>query len=387
MRTEYWCEYYWAGTFRENHNMWFGIQDTTISYLIARNPWLKKQNSFQSTKELVESNWPVLYCCINSTTWNLESRGSSLSLSLSLSSTLSYHLYHLSLGEESAQLGHVIVIVLSCVCDCFVFVTVISSQSPGTWRGEFPAWPCLLGWVSLQVGAKVASSPRTPDNYDYCTNTDVVVIWHGTCFMWEVGDEWVAKTLSHKDTYDMSRSRAQGIFSQSDQEARLNNGQVRRNNVSTLQRQRQRQRQILKVYSPGTCRWRGILSELPALVHPSSLRGGATRSSPSPVHITWFLLVSFHPNWLSIIWGRWPPPPLAWWCAWPPCRRPFLCWSSTCSDSTSDWRAPVWWWVIKYCSWRLIICWRLIISCSWRLMIMSLIMVDHEAWRVLGWNM
>ena len=120
MRTEYWCEYYWAGTFRENHNMWFGIQDTTISYLIARNPWLKKQNSFQSTKELVESNWPVLYCCINSTTWNLESRGSSLSLSLSLSSTLSYHLYHLSLGEESAQLGHVIVIVF------FVFVIFLS---------------------------------------------------------------------------------------------------------------------------------------------------------------------------------------------------------------------------------------------------------------------
>ena len=24
--------------------------------------------------------------------------------------------------------------------------------------------------------------------------------------MWEVGDEWVAKTLSHKDTYDMSEA-------------------------------------------------------------------------------------------------------------------------------------------------------------------------------------
>ena len=169
MRTEYWCEYYWAGTFRENHNMWFGIQDTTISYLIARNPWLKKQNSCQSTKELVyyivastapHETWKVedpacpclchclRHCHIIFTTCHLERRVPSLAmslslsclvfvifLSLSLSLSLSYHLNHLVLGEESSQLGHV----------CWA---------------EFPfklvqRWPVLLARLTIMIIAQI----------------------------------------------------------------------------------------------------------------------------------------------------------------------------------------------------------------------------------------
>ena len=103
-------------TFRENHKMWLRIQDTTISYLIARNPRLKKTNRVhyeQSLQQLLQ--------------WHLITN----------------------------------IISLTCLCLCLF---VLSSLSPGTWRGECPAWPCLPGWVSLPVGAKVASSPHRPDN-------------------------------------------------------------------------------------------------------------------------------------------------------------------------------------------------------------------------------
>ena len=104
-------------TFRENHKMWLRIQDTTISYLIARNPRLKKTNRVhyeQSLQQLLQ--------------WHLITN----------------------------------IISLTCLCLCLF---VLSSLSPGTWRGECPAWPCPLGSVSLRVGAMVASSPHTPDNH------------------------------------------------------------------------------------------------------------------------------------------------------------------------------------------------------------------------------
>ena len=128
LKGEYWCEYYWgAGTFRGNHKMWLPVQDTTISYLIARNPRLKKTNSFQSTfmKSLCNCS---------------------------------------SISSPSPHWKPSVVIFIVIFVFVFVFFFVISSLSPGTWRGECPAWPCLPGWVSLPVGAKVASSPHRPDN-------------------------------------------------------------------------------------------------------------------------------------------------------------------------------------------------------------------------------
>ena len=108
--------------------MWLPVQDTTISYLIARNPRLKKTNSFQSTfmKSLCNCS---------------------------------------SISSPSPHWKPSVVIFIVIFVFVFVFFFVISSLSPGTWRGECPAWPCPLGSVSLRVGAKVASSPHTPDNH------------------------------------------------------------------------------------------------------------------------------------------------------------------------------------------------------------------------------
>ena len=118
-------------TFRENHKMWLRIQDTTISYLIARNPRLKKTNRVHYAQSL-QLQWHLITNIIN----------------------------------------------LTCLCLCLF---VLSSLSPGTWRGECPAWPCPLGWVSLPVGAKVASSPHTPDNQRdvICGRFQIVsATWH-----------------------------------------------------------------------------------------------------------------------------------------------------------------------------------------------------------------
>ena len=160
----------WAAIFRENHNMWFWIQDTTISYLIARNPRLKKTNSFWSTNESCEQ------FLLLPSTWRVACRVWLFFLSLFLS--LPYHLYHLVLGEQSAQLGHVIVIdivfllqlclplslclSLSLSLPHHLYHLVLGEQSTqlGHIRwAEFPfklvqRWPVLLASLTIRCDNK-----------------------------------------------------------------------------------------------------------------------------------------------------------------------------------------------------------------------------------------